>query len=212
MKETKKDIFDKLDKKVLKEMPVLISSLAATHNKIARLLDPMHEDLKEVLEKRVSTHKYWKIQKDQKIFHPLAYVEYSNTTKIEQLENYCDLNYEFDIRKIVKSKIKNHIFIQFGYWYEKNDEEDKNCLYFQIFKWDSYEKYGGLLADLKYYEKIKSNINGVDYIEIQHPENGEESETFYIQCNEFNSVRITKTYNEFKTKVVLPTVDKLLKQ
>ena len=215
MKEIEKIEFDELDQKVFEEMPILISTLAATQNRISRLLNPMYEDLKEVVGKKISPHKFWKIRKDQKQFHPLANYNYSNTTKIVQLENYFDLDCYFEIHKTVKGKTKNHLCVKFGYWFEKNEEQDQNCFYFQIFKWDDYEKYGGVLADFKFYEKIKSKIKSKVkdvYIEITHPEKTDDSVYFCFEIPDLNAQKISNAYEVFKKEVVLPAVTKILRQ
>ncbi len=210
MKETEKVVFDKLDVKVIKEMPILIDALAATHNKIARFLDPMYDDLKETVRKKISPHKDWKIVKDRKLFCPLTRIYY--TTKIVQLENHFALEYYFEIQKVIKGKTKNHLCFQFGYWYERKEEKIVNCFYFQITKLDEYETYGGLLADYSFYKKIKSRINKNIHIEIGHPEKNDASESFYIEVSDLNARKISDTYKIFKTVVVLPVVTKLLRQ
>ncbi len=211
MKESEKAIFDKLDVKVIKEMPIIISSLAATGNKIARLFDPLFDDIKVTVEKKISTHRHWKLQHIQKLFHPLSSLNYTSQTKISMLETYFDLEYSFRVTKRIRNKRTNYLWIVFGYWYELSEQFNKNCFYFQIIKEEDYDRYGGVITDLKFYENLKSKFKNT-YVEINHPENGAQWEEFRLECPTLDVKKITDLFKIYKSEVVLPLVSKLLKQ
>ena len=97
--DTNKIIFDKLDKKCIQELQLLINIISSTYNKLKILFDGYYDELYDILFKSLKKKKWTLSDKEYKnIFYPFT-EDYSNQTKITSLKNYFYMESTFDIYK-----------------------------------------------------------------------------------------------------------------
>jgi hypothetical protein len=194
--------FDDLDRKVIQELPLLLDVLAATGNKIARSLDPYYDELQKVLKEAAKGKAHWKLERARKsVLYPLTDVDYSNTTKIERLQNHFEVLSEFFYSKKVGNKLKNYFFVEAGYHYE-SEAPAFTGYYFRIAKYNSSETYGGVMRPRSFYELIKKK-NPAYHMEIEHPDD-DGDEAIELYCHDLDPEKLAATFEFFKSHILTP--------
>lgn len=203
--------FDELDKKLLKELPLLIDVISSTFNKISIVLDDLFLDLQDHIKKELQGKK-WRIDsayKPKQIFYPFISSEYTNKTKITKLENWFSL--EGNILLSVKNNKRwlNYLWIYLGYYY--STEFESNEFSFGIERWGDLQKYGGELFNKSFYKKMDENLKKYPKIELhsEHPSEGENSEIYGIYFNKLDTIIIHQNYEIFRKEIVDRVLAKL---
>lgn len=201
MKETKIVMFDKLDEKTIKELPFLLEVIASLGNKIARIFDPIYDDIEDTIENNLVKKKLWRIKWNRKnVFYPFTEEEYSNQTKIQNLEIAFAIENFLTVAKIIREKWKNYFIAEFGAYLS---EEKVFFYYFQIHKGEDYLKYGGNIKDALFYKSIQQKVKNFK-VEIAHPDINGEPESITFKCFEHDPKKINEMYTLFKNDVLLP--------
>ena len=113
MKKIENKEFDKLDKKIFNEMPFLIDIISAWGNKIKQIFNPMCEEVEKIIDNQFGRKSAWTLHtKDINVCYPFA-ENYSNQTKIVNLDDSFGVYSYFYLHKIGK-KDKNHLNFEFG--------------------------------------------------------------------------------------------------
>lgn len=206
MKKGKNIEFDELDLKCLNEMPLLIDVLASTGNKVGKLLSNYHNDLKNVLSDTLP--KGWSISNSSNskdsyeiLYFPITDEYDMPKIKINTLSSQIRIESCF---KIIKEGQKGvFLWLFFGYLCYSYEEEIINTFYFSFSKSEIKEKNGGTLNTLDFYKKIEQKITNYD-IEILHPEQNDDTESFEISVKDFNIITINDAYKTYLENVVTP--------
>lgn len=203
--------FDKLDKKLIKEMPLLIDVISSTFNKISSVLEVMYDDLENHVSKHIKGKK-WKMTNNGKVkgvFYPFISEEYTNMTKINKLENYFAYENYVSLTLRKNKKEINFLWLSIGYWY--NPDEKLNGFYFGLERWGSLDKYGGELFDIKFYDKLENKLKNKSNISIErsHPTLDEDDESFAIHFDKLDEKLIQDNYRLFKNEIVNKVLEKL---
>jgi hypothetical protein len=201
MKEIEKVTFDKLDAKTLKELPFLLEIISSFGNKVARIFDPIYDDVEQTIQENIREKKFWTIKVHKKnAFYPFTEEEYSNQTKIQKLEIVFGIESRLQAARIIRGKWRNYFVVDFGFYL--GQEEARS--YFIIGKGEDYPRYGGILKNVNFYKSIQRKVKNYE-VEISHPDienNTEESLT--LRCYELNQAKIDAMYKSFKQNALLP--------
>jgi hypothetical protein len=197
--------FDKLDKKCIQELPLLVDVISSTYNKLKIQFDEYYDEVLDILSKTLKKKKWYLHNREHKnVFYPFTGDDYSNQRKITTLNNYFYMENYFYLYKGNYYKPKDYCNIEFGHCLE-----DFTCAYFGIYRNWQLNKYG-LIYPYNFYEKIRKSIKN-EYIKtiLYHPEHGDEEEHFQIYCRDFDIQKIDKTFEIFKIKILIPFLNNL---
>ncbi len=202
--------FDKLDKKCIEELPLMVDVISSTFNKIKSLYDPFYEDLNEVIKRELKKKKNWHISPRSRgmNFYPFTSEEITNQTKIVSLENYFSLWGDFNIYsgRYAWHLRKGSFGIYLTFEYDITDENIPYS-YFQIENWN-IKKFGTLHSTNFYSSLCKSlphNIKG----EFTHPDLDIDNEAIWLSVKSFDVEQIISTFNTFRDKILIPYIHHL---
>ena len=172
--------FNELDLKLLNELPLISEVITSTSNRLVRLFTPIYLNIFQTCTKNIP--KGWEIDKKEieNILYPFSSVD--GRTKINLLENFFWLKSLISLFLKDDKRWANYVQIDFGFYYDEEDEANNNpYFYFRISK-DITLRYGGKLYPLSYYENIQTKYKELNFI-IDHPEKGGDSETIELQID-----------------------------
>jgi hypothetical protein len=194
--------FDDLDLKCLTEMPLILEVISATGNKLTRLFMPLYSEMNKLIKTNLKSN--WEIGKDSfecRIF-PLTSQEGTRLNIIE-FETAFKIESALYLSKKVNGKEVNNFWAYFGYNCCKDEYETANYFYFSICKVNLSDKYGGVLQELNFYNKIQSQLT--DYtIEIEHRDKGDKREKIELHIDDFSIEKIQDGFNVFKKLMLIP--------
>lgn len=202
--------FDKLDKKCIQELPLMIDVIASTFNRIKLLYDPFYADMNKVIKSELKKKRKWHQSPSGTYgitFDPFTYENITNTTKITTLENTFDLGGYFIVysggHQWSKRKASFIIYLRFDY--DPAEVYKYPWSYFQITN-QNVKKFGNI-ADENFYRKLCSSIKE-KYIEAEYeyPSLDYEEEQIWVSCKTLDTELIIKAYNSFRDKILIPFI------
>lgn len=200
--------FDKLDKKCIQELPLIVDVISSTFNKIKILFEPFYNDMQDLIKTELKKKRKWHLSQVTRelIFYPFTTEEVTNLTKISLLENFFSLFGEFNIYSGNKewSKRKASFSIYIGFEYDIDDEIQIPYSYFQIEN-DDPQKFGEVFNP-NFYKKLCTLAKHTQSeIDFNHPSlDADDEETIWLSCIKFDAEQITFAYNTFKAKILIP--------
>jgi len=201
MKKDKVLSFDKLDRKLIAELPIISEVLTSTMNKVARHFEPYYEELFSLLSRELERHKYWRVYSpDRIVFYPFVS---DNTSRkgITQLENEFWVFSKFTCIKKIKGKWRNYFWVEFGFCFiAEEGSAAKNFFFFNVYKDYTPDKYGGLLFEKDFYDRLGKRISNYKCV-VWSPEE-DEIEGIELRCHELDATALNSAYSRFKNDVL----------
>lgn len=151
---------DKLDIKFLEEFPLIMDVFTVTLSRMGGLLDTQFEAIKKIIETAIATKKGWSLSKKSvKGVHQI----FSVTSKLIELSPYYHLKYELKIIKGSEDKLKNLFYCLCGFYYDKEEYDNKLLMYYAIQK-ESLEKN----SNFEYFEIYTIELTDVSINKTFH--------------------------------------------
>lgn len=209
MKHSSDVSFDKLDKKLIKELPLVAEVLTATMAKLSRQFEPYYDDIQGILRKEIAKHRHWSIRETERnVFYPFI-SENTNRKGITRLENEFWLFNYIECHKKIRGKLVNTFGVQFGYLYQRDDKKKPvSYFFFDFIKWRSSARHGGQLLSSDFYEDLQQRMNDYECVVLTPAE--DESEGIELRCRDLDAATINRAYNGFKS-IALPSILKKIR-
>ncbi len=199
--------FDELDRRCVKELPVIIDVIASTFNKIRILFQIYDEDLQDLISKKTKSMKGWGIKEAYHVFRPFN----SDIPKngLSELKYYFAFWYNIEI--IHKSTKITDIKYNFYMGYELLDDvdyENYRTFSFGIERFEPVSNYNDILIDKTFQSKVE--LSKEKFMKVKtHESDNHYCQHMLVSCDELNKTKLDKTYNHYKNKLVIPFLKSL---
>ena len=209
--DTNKITFDKLDKKCIQQLPLMVDVISSTFNKIKSLYAPFYDEVKLIIKDELKQKKSWHLSPRDRgmIFYPFSKEEVTNISKLSTLSSYFCLWGELNIYSGSyswnKRKASFWVNLVFEYEIDDNGKEILPYSYFEISNWD-IKKFGTLSTEKFYSTLCKSATKNNIKPEFEYQTETDYFESIWIPCKVLDANEITLAYDTFRDKILIPFI------